>query len=120
MQYSKSTNGFYTEEIHAPAQIPADAIEITDDEYEAALAGQSAGGVITAGIDGKPIISAPPLPTLSQIAEAESDKARATLATLNADIFPDILGFLATLPSATPAIKAAATLAVAEKAKIIP
>lgn len=51
MYYSPHTKGFYT-----PAQAtPADAIEISDEEYFALLEAQSHGAQIVAGEDGKPV-----------------------------------------------------------------
>lgn len=66
MRYSKSTGGFYTEEIHA-SSIPFDAVEITDSEYRLLLAGQSAGQRITADATGNPVLQAPPQPTETQL-----------------------------------------------------
>ena len=66
MYYSKSTNGFYTREIHGD-NIPADAVEITDAEHAALLEGQSQGKVIVADESGRPILQDPPPPTAEQI-----------------------------------------------------
>lgn len=67
--YAKSTNGFYAAEIHGDA-IPADAVEITDDEHTALLTGQSAGLRIGANNSGRPVLSAPIPPSAKQIKEA--------------------------------------------------
>lgn len=69
MYYSKSTNGFYTEKIHG-ANIPNDAVEITETEHVTLLAGQSAGKVIMADNNGNPILSDPPELTAGQIVAA--------------------------------------------------
>ena len=72
--YSKSTGGFYddaisglreitttaedgtvTTEANPACTIPADAVEITDTQHQALLAGQSSGQVITADANGNPI-----------------------------------------------------------------
>lgn len=58
-KYSLSTLGFYHEDIHGE-NIPADAIEITDDEHEALIQGQSEGKQITTGSDGRPVLTDPP------------------------------------------------------------
>jgi len=76
MLYSKLTSGFYTKEIHG-GNIPADAVEITQEEYRSLLAGQAAGKRISADADGKPILTDPdPLTpnqiTISQIVALES------------------------------------------------
>ena len=59
MFYAKSTNGFYNREIHGGA-IPADAVEITHDEWTALLDGQSKGKVISADASGLPVLTDPP------------------------------------------------------------
>ena len=66
MFYSATTGGFYTAEIHGD-NIPADAVEITTDEHQALLEGQSNGKVIAADKNGKPILKDPPPPTTEQI-----------------------------------------------------
>jgi hypothetical protein len=55
MFYSKLTNGFYDTEIHGE-KIPDDAFEITPEEYDLLLKGQSTGGQIKADSSGKPFI----------------------------------------------------------------
>lgn len=59
MFYSKSTGGFYSAEIHG-ASIPADAVEITDALHASLLAGQSAGKIISPGLNGAPTLTDPP------------------------------------------------------------
>lgn len=66
MFYSKSTGGFYAREIHGD-NIPADAVEITVEEYQALLEGQSQGKRIVADESGRPILQDPPPPTIEQI-----------------------------------------------------
>ena len=66
MFYSKSTGGFYTPEIHGD-NIPADAVEITVEEHQALLEGQSMGKRIVADESGRPILQDPPPPTAEQI-----------------------------------------------------
>jgi hypothetical protein len=51
--YSPSTRGFYSEEVHGKS-IPADALEISDEEWMALLDAQARGRVIRPGADGKP------------------------------------------------------------------
>ncbi len=62
MFYSKSTHGFYDQKINGN-NIPQDAVEITDSEYLALLAGQSSGKRIEMGDDGKPGLLSPSPPT---------------------------------------------------------
>ena len=66
MFYSASNNGFYTTEIHSD-NIPADAVEITVEEHQALLEGQSQGKLIVADESGRPILQDPPPPTAEQI-----------------------------------------------------
>ncbi|MDF3935348.1 DUF4376 domain-containing protein [Pseudomonas citronellolis] len=56
MFYSRATGGFYSSDIHGDS-IPADAVEISDAEYAALLAGQAAGRVIQADADGHPVLA---------------------------------------------------------------
>jgi len=66
MIYAKSTGGFYDRAIHGD-NIPADAVEITVEEYQALLEGQSQGKIIVADESGRPILQDPPPPTAEQI-----------------------------------------------------
>lgn len=50
--YSPSTGGFYTTEIHAAGDIPADAVKITAKRHGALLEAQAAGAVIVASPKG--------------------------------------------------------------------
>lgn len=92
MFYSTSTGGFYSEDIHgarflefvAPdpvsgetldrwsepnpnCMIPADAIEITEEQYRELFEGQSQGKRIVADENGFPLLADPPLPTAEDI-----------------------------------------------------
>ncbi|TXE25864.1 tail fiber assembly protein [Serratia ureilytica] len=77
--YSKETGGFYD---HSEKEVyeasingwPADAVGITDDEYNSLFDGQAAGYVIVAGDDGKPYLTAPPEPTLEETRRAMAAK----------------------------------------------
>lgn len=66
MFYAKSTGGFYDTAIHGD-NIPADAVEITTDEHQALLEGQSQGKIISADKNGKPVLKDPPPPAAEQI-----------------------------------------------------
>lgn len=66
MFYSKSTGGFYTEEIHG-SSIPLDAVEISDSEYHRLISGQSSGKLIKSDQSGFPILSDRPPPSEEQI-----------------------------------------------------
>ncbi|KAF1072695.1 MAG: hypothetical protein GAK45_00130 [Pseudomonas citronellolis] len=56
MFYSQATGGFYSSDIHGAA-IPADAVEITDAEHAALMAGQAAGLLIQADTNGRPVLA---------------------------------------------------------------
>lgn len=79
MFYSKSTNGFYSREIHGD-NIPADAVEITAEEHSALLEGQSQGKLIQADENGYPILADQPLPTPEQTLAQQLAEAQAYLA----------------------------------------
>ncbi len=59
MFYSETTGGFYSTEIHGN-NIPADAVEITLEQYQSLLDGQSGGKLIQADANGYPILVDPP------------------------------------------------------------
>ena len=85
--YSPSTRGFYSEDVHGArrvqvmqgededrrlvevdnptSKIPADAVEITDEEWAALLEGQATGKVIQPGANGHPVLATPPGPALA-------------------------------------------------------
>lgn len=69
MFYSAYTNGFYDSMIHGDS-IPSDAVEITKEKHMALMESQSAGLIISADVDGRPVAKEPPAPTAEQIAAA--------------------------------------------------
>ena len=58
--YSHAESAFYDSEIHAIADIPSDALEITADQHQALLAHLNSGGRIEFGGDDFVFIPAPP------------------------------------------------------------
>lgn len=80
MFYSQFTNGFYDPAIHGAA-IPADSIEITVEEHNALMQGQSEGKHIGADESGRPILIVPPPLTLAETVTAK----KAALATYRYD-----------------------------------
>lgn len=66
--YSKTTRGFYKPEIHGKG-IPADAVEISDEQHSLLFAQQSEGKQIISDDAGYPIAITPPIiaPTWEQI-----------------------------------------------------
>lgn len=55
--YSKTNQAFYDSNIHS--RLPEDAVEISQEQHAALLAGQSSGQVIMPGKDGKPMLAEP-------------------------------------------------------------
>ena len=76
MFFSKLTNGFYSTEIHG-GNMPHDAVEITQEEHQALLLGQSQGKTIGADKVGKPILITPPPPTKTELKAAQIQKINA-------------------------------------------
>lgn len=64
-KFSASTGGFYATEIHGN-NIPADAVDITDEQHAALLAGQASGKIISADANGHPVLTDPAPPTLAE------------------------------------------------------
>jgi len=79
MYYSKSTNGFYSHEIHGDS-IPSDAVEITADYHAALLAGQSSGKVIDWDDYGYPFLAYPPPPSPDTLEQVQAKRQAAYVA----------------------------------------
>ena len=88
MFYSKSTGGFYSAEIHGDA-IPADAVEITDAEHIALLAGQSAGQRIEADEHGHPVLRDVPVQAGEQMADAARTRRDVLITATDYLLMPD-------------------------------
>lgn len=61
---------FYADDIHTPEQIPTGCIEITDEEWQMLLNGQSAGKVMKVDSQNNPILADRPPPTKEQLSQA--------------------------------------------------
>lgn len=62
--YSKSTGGFYSDEVHA--EIPKDAVQIDDSRWQYLLDGQSQGQEIVSDPAGNPFLKTPaPAPVMT-------------------------------------------------------
>lgn len=78
MAYYSKTGGFYLREIHGD-KIPADAVEITAEEWQALLDGQAHGKIIVAGKGGKPELRDPEPPAPVVPAQVTMRQARLAL-----------------------------------------
>jgi hypothetical protein len=68
MKYSPSTRGFYDSVIHGE-NVPDDSIDLSDDEYQELIDGQSHGKVITVDANSRLVLQDPPAPTSLQLAD---------------------------------------------------
>ena len=82
MFYSKYTGGFYSAKIHG-SNIPSDAVEITIEQHFELLQGQSNGKVISADINGNPVLTDAPVPELVIPTIVTMVQARLALHQLN-------------------------------------
>jgi hypothetical protein len=110
MFYSKSTGGFYSEDIHGPrlidgapnpdCKIPLDAVEISESDWLSLLDAQSLGQNIQTDADGNPVAVAPPAPSLSDLkasrlidlntaAQALANQATASYPDFEMQTWPD-------------------------------
>jgi hypothetical protein len=55
LYFSKTTKGFYTDAVHEPHQIPADAVVIAEARHQAMLEAQAQGHEIDADEQGAPV-----------------------------------------------------------------
>ena len=81
---SKLNQGFYSAEIHG-ANMPADVVELTADEYAALMAGQASGQTIEWGDDGRPFLADPPPPSLAALC-GSIDAAADALARIDHEV----------------------------------
>ena len=103
MFYSAQTNGFYTREIHG-ANIPKDAVEISDDNYKALLEGQANGKEIVPNENGYPILVDRPDP--KTLIPNSVTIRQAKLALLDADLLDKIDEAIEAIPDAKQKAKA--------------
>ena len=74
--YSKLANGFFTDDLHDT--MPSDAVAVTDDVYQAMLAGQAAGQMIVGDASGNPQLVAQAVATPSVAQQIASLQAQQT------------------------------------------
>jgi hypothetical protein len=75
--YSKATKGFYDDQIHG--NIPADAVEVSDELHASLLAAQATGKIIQADANGNPIAADPPAATGAELWAAHQGQAQTAL-----------------------------------------
>lgn len=97
MFYSAQTGGFYDRAIHGN-NVPADAVEITTEEWHALLDGQAQGKAIVAGKGGKPELQ-DPQPTAPAVPRSVTPR-QARLALLAAGHLQAVQAAMDALPEA--------------------
>lgn len=75
--FSASTLGFYHTDVHSHDQMPADALNITDEHYQAMMQAQHDGKQIVAGKDGLPVAITPVIDPQTAIKQQISALERA-------------------------------------------
>lgn len=83
MFFSASTGGFYSREIHG-AKMPADAVEITNEEHALLINGQAGGKVIGVDAAGRPSLQDPPPPSPSELAARRRTELLDALSAIDA------------------------------------
>lgn len=77
--YSAATSAFYNTSLHGD-RLPKDCVEISAEEHQALMDGQSKGHVIVANGNGFPVLSDPPKPTNDELKARCKEQAKRLLA----------------------------------------
>lgn len=93
--YSKITGGFYNPEINT--SMPSDAVEVSDENYQALLLAQCEGRIIQGDINGNPVAVTPTL-TDAQQAVANAGAAIAAGVIITSTATPSLNGIYAIDP----------------------
>jgi hypothetical protein len=90
--YSKSTNGFYADEIHD--EMPSDVVQISDEAWSSLLDGQANGKIIQPDAEGNPALfdSVPTAEDLAEISVRNSAIAKLSALGLTVDEIKSITG----------------------------
>ncbi|PMQ04150.1 hypothetical protein DyAD56_15795 [Dyella sp. AD56] len=80
--FSKSTNGFYDDAIHAVAEMPSDIVEVDPAVYTQMLQKQALGYTVGADSNGNPISVAPPPAVVTLVPAARQALAESDLTVL--------------------------------------
>lgn len=83
--YSGNPRGFYDDRLHGE-NIPEGAKEITSEQHQALLDGQSQGKIIREDADGYPVLIEPPPLTPEEVAAIERNWRDAKLAATDGDV----------------------------------
>ena len=83
--YSSNPRGFYDDRLHGE-NIPEGAKEITSEQHQALLEGQSQGKIIREDADGYPLLIEPPPLTPEEVAAIERNWRDAKLAATDGDV----------------------------------
>ncbi|MBO3274125.1 tail fiber assembly protein [Pseudomonas schmalbachii] len=86
MYYSAKERGFFDPAIHDP--LPVDAIEVSDEEWQALLIGNSTGKQITPDANGYPVLTDPPPPTPEQVKVMAEAKRQQLLVEASMHVAP--------------------------------
>lgn len=91
--YSAKNNGFFPEELQSIYMLsdsgwPADAIEITQSEYNKLMQGRDDGKVITADSNGSPVLSDPPAPNQEDLTANAEEQCNALMVIATEKIAP--------------------------------
>lgn len=71
--FSPTTRGFYSEDIHGKS-MPADVVELPEEQWQALLDAESAGAVIRVGPGGHPLIGQPSTEVVAQARRIARDQ----------------------------------------------
>lgn len=85
--YAASTNGFYSREINGN-NIPDDAVEIADEQWQELLDGQSGGKMISSDDKGNPVLIDFTKPTHGELVAQANNKKAALIAEATVKIGP--------------------------------
>ena len=96
IKYSAQTGGFYMAVIHGD-EIPADVVDVTDDEHRELLAGQAHGKRIVPGAGGRPQLAEPT--PMAPVVPSSVTMRQARLALLAIGKLGDAAAAIASMPS---------------------
>ncbi len=96
IKYSAQTGGFYTAAIHGEA-MPADVVDVKDEEHSELLAGQAQGKRIVPGAGGRPQLAEPT--PMAPVVPSSVTMRQARLALLAIGKLGDVAAAIAAMPA---------------------